>query len=94
MVSRKSKPKADENRSLEDGTPLLALEVDTNRERRPKTKPKTPLEEKFKEQKRILQVYVMRQLQWGEVEGFKPIEVSLLKEALEVLGWLPTDLKL
>jgi hypothetical protein len=51
------------------------------------------LRAKFEAQKKVLQRIVVRMLERGETTGMDSDEVRVLRDALVVLGWLPTDLK-
>lgn len=51
------------------------------------------LQEKFDAQKKILQRFTLQLLVDGQTAGLTGPEVKDLREALEVLGWLPRDVK-
>lgn len=59
----------------------------------PKTQPKQDLQEKYERQKRALQKLTRATFEWGEEGGLNSAQVTALREALEVLGWLPEGLK-
>lgn len=51
------------------------------------------LQERFDAQKKTLQRFVVGTISVGAVDGLSPEQVGLLREGLEVLGWLPRDVK-
>lgn len=63
-------------------------------ERNPKRFEKLTTEEKYERQKRSLQRLTIATLRGGQEHGLNDAQVSALTEALEVLGWLPRELRL
>lgn len=59
----------------------------------PNARPKTPPDEKFDRQKKALQKMTVQMLEVGTVAGLTADQVVALKEALQSLGWLPTDVR-
>lgn len=49
------------------------------------------LMEKFDNQKRVLQRYVLKQLEDGVANGLSGAAVATLRDGLLALGWLPPD---
>lgn len=50
--------------------------------------------EKFDAQKKVLQRLTLRLLEHGTKSGLTAEEASALKESLDVLGWVPRDIRL
>ena len=51
------------------------------------------LQEKFDAQKKALQRLTLSTLEFGAQSGLTPEQVRALRDAFEVLGWLPTDVR-
>ena len=51
------------------------------------------LMDRYDQQKKCLQRFVIRLIESGVENGLSSSEVVILREGLEVLGWLPRDVK-
>lgn len=69
-------------------------DTDPQPAQQPKRSPEPDrLLERFDAQKKTLQRFVITTISVGAQDGLSPEQVGLLREGLEVLGWLPRDVK-